>query len=85
MLMNISVEHLLNDADRAKPKYWEANLSIAKLSTSNLTWNDTTWNPGLCGVRQATNRLSNGTIKKFSTVTGLEPAIFGSEVRRLIH
>ena len=31
------MEHLLNDADRAKPKYWETNLSIAKLSTINLT------------------------------------------------
>ena len=36
-------------------------------------------------LRPVTNRLSNGTIKNFSTVTGLEPAIFGSEVRRLIH
>jgi hypothetical protein len=51
MLMNIGVEHLLNDADRAKPKYWETNLSIAKLSTTNLTRNDPTWNPGLCGVK----------------------------------
>jgi hypothetical protein len=31
------------------------------LSTTNPTWNDPGSNPGLCGERPATNRLSHGT------------------------
>jgi hypothetical protein len=35
----------------------------ATLSTTNPTWTDPGSNPGLRGERQATNRLSHGTVK----------------------
>jgi hypothetical protein len=37
------------------------NLPSATLSTTNPTWIDPGANPGLCGERPATNRLSHGT------------------------
>jgi hypothetical protein len=37
------------------------NLLSATLSTTNPTWKDPGANPGLCGGRPATNRLSHGT------------------------
>jgi hypothetical protein len=33
----------------------------ATLSTTNPTWTDPASNPGICGERPATNRLSHGT------------------------
>jgi hypothetical protein len=45
----------------------------ANLSITNLTWIDKGTNPGLCGERPATNRLSHGTahttVSVFSPVT----------------
>jgi hypothetical protein len=37
------------------------NLPTATLSTTYPTWIDQGANPGLCGERPATNRLSHGT------------------------
>jgi hypothetical protein len=44
-----------------KPKSSEKNLPSATLSTTNPTWTDSVANPGLCGERPATKRLSDGT------------------------
>jgi hypothetical protein len=55
------MEHWWNEIDRENPLYSERNLPQCHLSTTNPTWTDPGSNPGLCGERPATNRLSHGT------------------------
>jgi hypothetical protein len=43
-----------------KPKYSEKTCSSATLSTTNPTWPEPGSNPGRCGGKVATNRLSYG-------------------------
>jgi hypothetical protein len=50
-----------NDDDREKPNTVEKTCCSATLSTTNSKCPDPGANPGLCGERQATNRLSHGT------------------------
>jgi hypothetical protein len=53
--------HQWNEIDRGKPTTRRKPCPSATLSTTNLTWTDPGSNPGLCGERPATNRLSHGT------------------------
>jgi hypothetical protein len=48
-----------NDIERGKPKNGKT-CSSATFFTTNSTWTELDANKGLCGERQATNRLSNG-------------------------
>jgi hypothetical protein len=56
------MEHQWNETDREKPTTRRKTCTSATLSTTNLTWNDPGSNPGLCGERPVTNRLSHGTV-----------------------
>jgi hypothetical protein len=55
------MEHQWNETDRGKPITRRKTCPSATLSTTNFTWTDPGSNPGLCGERPATNRLSHGT------------------------
>jgi hypothetical protein len=46
---------------QGKPRYSEKTFPSAILSTTNSTWPDLSSNPGRCGGKLATNRLSYGT------------------------
>jgi hypothetical protein len=46
---------------QGKPKYSEKTCPSATLSTTNPTWSDLDSNPGRCGGKSATNRLSYST------------------------
>jgi hypothetical protein len=50
-----------NENWQGKPKYPGKTCPSAALSTTNAAWPDTGSNPGRCGGKQTTNRLSSGT------------------------
>jgi hypothetical protein len=55
------MESWWNDTDRGKTEeLGEKTCPSATLSTTNPTWTDPGKNPGLCGGRPETNRLSHG-------------------------
>jgi hypothetical protein len=58
--MKMGVEHLWNDNDRGKLKYWEKNLSHCHLPRTYLTIADLGSNTGHPGQRPTTNCLNHG-------------------------
>jgi hypothetical protein len=57
-----------NDFDEKTKELWEKHVPVT-LPTTNPTWIDPGMNPGLCGERLATNRLSHGTA--YSNITSM--------------
>jgi hypothetical protein len=55
-----------NEDWQGKPKYSEKSCPSTTLSTTNPTWADPDSNPGLRGVKPATNRLSYGAASTLS-------------------
>jgi hypothetical protein len=60
-IRHMSMERRWNDIYTKKPKNSETNLSKSTRSTTNPTQTKQGANPGFCGERPATNRLSHGT------------------------
>jgi hypothetical protein len=56
------MEHLWNDADKEKPKYFEKNLSQFSF------FHNVGSNPGLLVERTPTNSLSQGTTPDFCAI-----------------
>jgi hypothetical protein len=54
-----------NENWQGKPKHSEKTCPSATLSTTNPTWPDLGSNPGRCGGKLATNRLSYGTASHY--------------------
>ena len=72
--MKVGLEHRWNNSDSGKPNYWKKVCPSVTLSTTNLTWTGLGWNPGLCGERLSTNRVSHYRLKFIlSNVLGPSP------------